>query len=158
MMMAVSDAMAAGKRKRVDEEDPIQDGNREKRMKRLLEDNPAGDSQQSTPSIVKRKRGRPSSSSTNSNNSSIRIINWQLLPSKSSNEESTSLSDKKIRKPLYLITDDKPNDFTIPTTDVAFAQKFMSITPFKFRGRKPGVSFRSANNPETTSTDARDTD
>ena len=125
---------------------------------RPLEDNPAGDSQQSTLPIVKRKRGRPSSSSTSSNKSkSIHIIHWQFLPCKSSNEESKSLTDKKIRKPLHLITADKPNDYTIPTTDVVFAQKFMSITPFKFRGRKP-LSVRSSNPDTITSTYANKDD
>lgn len=157
-MMANTNATAAEKRKRVDEEDRIQDGNREKRM-RPLEVNPAGDSQQSTLSIVKRKRGRPSSSSLSSNNSSIRIIHWQLLPCKSSNKESASLitDNKKIRKPMHLITADKPNDYTIPTTDVVFAQKFMSITPFKFRGRKP-LSVPSSNPEPITSTDAKKDD
>ncbi len=65
-MMANTDATAVEKRKRVDGEDSFHVGNREKRM-RPLEDNPVGDSQQSTLSIVKRKRGRPSFSSSSKN-------------------------------------------------------------------------------------------
>ena len=98
----------------------------------------AADSDQSM-SIVKRKRGRPSS--TSSNSSSMRI---QWSPCKSSSKES-SLSDKKIIKPVHLITEEKPLDYISPTTEVAFAEKYQSCSPFKFRGRKPS-SVRS--NPD----------
>ena len=91
-------------------------------------------------SIVKRKRGRPSS--TSSNSSSMRI---QWSPCKSSGGESSLSSDKKISKPVHLITEEKPLDYIIPTTDVVFAEKYLSCSPFKFRGRKPS-SVRS--NPD----------
>ena len=68
--------------------------------------------------------------------------------SKTSRKES-SLSDKKIRKPVSLVTAENPNDYTIPSTDISFPDKYLSVSPYKFRGRKPS-SIRISNPEKTT--------
>ena len=135
-------ATEAKKRKRVEENSIKDAGNQLKRI-RQLKDDLDDNCEQQTIAVSKKKRGRPSLKSFSSNNS-IRVIHLQ--PKTCNSRKVLSPSDKKIRKPVYLITEDRPNEYTFPTTDVAFAQKFISVSPFLFRGRKP-LSAR-AYNPE----------
>ena len=108
----------------------------------------AADSESSSPDnvLIKRKRGRPCMNrDAEMEDLSSTLKRKRGRPPKSRRSSSSSSSDcaspqekKIIKKPWYLVKDETPNEYTIPSTDVAFSKKFMSVSPFKLRGRKPG--------------------